>query len=54
MVPNIGQDVLLDGKKLVHVQDLDNLEMMAKVGPMDANGIVWDTEWVCWDRCIRI
>lgn len=42
----IGQRVLLDGRTEVHVQDVDRLEMTAKVGVPDCNGIIWDAQWV--------
>lgn len=50
MVPTIGKKYFLDGNKLVHVKDRDNINMIAKVGVPDENNMMWDTEWVEWDR----
>lgn len=46
----IGDDVLLDGGKKVHVQDVDLLQLIAKVGKVDTNGHVWEWEWVSFKR----
>ena len=49
-IVNVGEDLILDGKILVHVQDRCCLNLLAKVGVVDENGLVWDTKWVSWDR----
>lgn len=38
-------DVLLDNN-IVHVQDVDVINMIAKVGAPDKNDIVWSYKWV--------
>ena len=50
MIIYIGHAYLLDGKTLVHVQDTDGLNLVAKVGVVDENGLVPDTQWVAWER----
>ena len=48
MIPQIGDDVILSGK-IVHVQDRDCIQKIARVGIPDENGIVWGAIWVSWD-----
>jgi hypothetical protein len=50
MVIFIGEDVDMDEKVRVHVQDSNFLCGYAKVGIPDENGIIWDSFWVSWDR----
>lgn len=53
MIPQIGhvyrQIAAEPDAPLVHVQDRDNLNKVAKVGVPDANGIIWESQWVSWD-----
>lgn len=53
MIVNVGHDYLLDGRTLVHVQDRDCLNLIAKVGIPDLNNMMFDTEWVSWDRLTK-
>ena len=48
----IGEKLLLDGVS-VHVMDTDGLNLVAKVGVVDENGLVWDTQWVPWERLFK-
>lgn len=50
MVVSIGTEVLLDGTKIVYVQDRDLIRGEAKVGVPDTNTIIWDAHWVCFSR----
>jgi hypothetical protein len=54
MIANIGQDLLLDDIKKVHVQDTNYINMVAMVGAIDENGLVTDTKWVSWGRLTRL
>lgn len=38
---------------IVHVQDVDLINLLALVGVVDANGIVWDTWWVPFNKLER-
>ena len=42
-----GIDVIdIRTNQVVHIQDTDAIEQIAKVGIPDTNGIIWDAKWV--------
>ncbi len=41
----IGDTVIKNNQKY-HIQDIDNINQVAKIGIPDNNGIVWESEWV--------
>ena len=52
-IPTIGEKLLLDQTTLVHIQDRNLLNQTAKVGVPDANGLIWETTWVEFDRLTK-
>lgn len=52
MVIQIG-DTCLFNKKVVVVQDVDNINQLARVGVETKEGIVWESEWVLWQDLLN-
>lgn len=50
MRPKTGRKYLLDHNLLVHVCDTDNINQLAQVGIPDDNNMIWDREWVDYER----
>ena len=53
MRPYIGQDVIYNNKKY-HVQDIDHLQMIAKIGIPDENNIIWEHKLIEFDNLLKI
>lgn len=49
MTPIIGDTVLYQNKTF-HVQDRNRLNLTARIGEPDGNGMVWDTTHVPFDE----
>ena len=50
-----GIDVIdIRTNQVVHIQDTDALQQIAKVGIPDTNGIIWDAKWVDYSFLRRI
>lgn len=50
MRPKTGCKYLLDQNLLVHVCDTDSINQLAQVGIPDDNNIIWNREWVEYER----
>jgi hypothetical protein len=50
MRPKTGCKYLLDNNLLVHACDTDGINQLAQVGIPDDNSIIWDREWVEYER----
>ena len=49
MIPSIGDTVIYQ-KKPFHIQDRNLLNLTARIGEPDENGMVWDTIHVPFDE----
>ena len=53
MTPYIGQDVIYNNKKY-HIQDVDHLQKMAKIGIPDEHDLIWEHKWIDFDKLSKI